>query len=229
MAVKASHRSQRRAVRSHATGFPFSLSPLTWTSGGVFLVSAISEYGFDIDFPLTPTLWLAIAVCAVLITCATRTTTGASAICAVAMTAVVALLATRHGGACDSRQHKRHHCPPIPQTRVFLQSRAKPTRPKNETGPRPSIECGIVACACLLFRLCTFHGAIHAESHTMQAMILLNPARPRGPPSHGERQSTAPVRPLRASPLPSLSLPHPQRITTEPGITLRSFPWRTSL
>lgn len=31
-----------------------------------FLVSAISEYGLDYDFPLTPPLWLAIAVCAML-------------------------------------------------------------------------------------------------------------------------------------------------------------------
>jgi len=31
------------------------------------LVSAVSEYGFDLDFPLTPPLWLAIAVCVWLI------------------------------------------------------------------------------------------------------------------------------------------------------------------
>jgi len=28
-----------------------------------FLASAVSEYGFDLDFPLTPALWLVIAVC----------------------------------------------------------------------------------------------------------------------------------------------------------------------
>lgn len=33
----------------------------------VFVVSAISEYGFDIDFPLTPSLWMAVALCAVVL------------------------------------------------------------------------------------------------------------------------------------------------------------------
>lgn len=30
------------------------------------LISAVSEYGFDVDFPLTPPLWLVIAISALL-------------------------------------------------------------------------------------------------------------------------------------------------------------------
>ena len=32
-----------------------------------FLASAVSEYGFDVDFPLTPHVWLVIAICAVVV------------------------------------------------------------------------------------------------------------------------------------------------------------------
>ena len=38
---------------------------LTLSPWAGFLVSAISEYGFDVDFPLTPPLWLLIAICVV--------------------------------------------------------------------------------------------------------------------------------------------------------------------
>jgi len=178
LSSKASRGSHRRAVRSHATGFSFSLNPLTWASGGVFLISAISEYGFDIDFPLTPTLWLAIAVCAVLVTCVARATTGAFSLHAIAGTAVIALLATGHGAVC-SRQHQRRHSPPAPHTRLLQQLRVKRARTDN-SGPRPPVESGIVGRASLLFRLPSARNVINVRNDTIPVVKFLNPARVRG-------------------------------------------------
>jgi len=70
MTLDASRGSRNKAVHQAAPLFPCRstkkyqvkklASVLSWIG---FLVSAVSEYGFDINFPLTPTLWLAIAFC----------------------------------------------------------------------------------------------------------------------------------------------------------------------
>ena len=172
-----------------------------------FLVSALAEWGFDIDLPLTPTLWLAIAVCGVLVTYATRTTTGTVAICAIAGTAVVGLLSTRHDGVCGG-QHHRHHCPPVPHTRLLLQWRAKPGRTKDDTSPRLPIESGIAGCACLSSWFSAIQTMTRPECETLRAMVTLNPATTRGPPRCGEKQAAVPTPPLRVVSRSSQSRQH---------------------
>jgi hypothetical protein len=70
MLQSASRGSHRKAFHHDASLFPCQstkkyqvkklASLLSWIG---FLASAVSEYGFDVDFPLTPTFWLAIAFC----------------------------------------------------------------------------------------------------------------------------------------------------------------------
>ena len=62
---------QRRALHPDATQLVLlregSPHLRRWAALGSWiglLISAVSEYGFDVDFPLTPPVWLMIAVCA---------------------------------------------------------------------------------------------------------------------------------------------------------------------
>src|SRR5882724_3715380 len=74
-APNASHGSRSKAVHPAAILFRCPprekhsieklVSVVSWIG---FLVSAVSEYGFDVDFPLTPTFWLAIAFCVMIAT-----------------------------------------------------------------------------------------------------------------------------------------------------------------
>ncbi len=70
MTFNAIRGSSRRAIHQNA-GLPLHppkekyqlkklVSVVSWIG---FLASAVSEYGFDADFPLTPAFWLAIAFC----------------------------------------------------------------------------------------------------------------------------------------------------------------------
>ena len=225
MVIEASHGSQRQAVRSNATGVPFSLNPLKWASWGIFLVSAISEYGFDIDFPLTPTLWLAISVCIILVTCIPRTAIGTVVICSIATTAIVALVATRHSDICG-RQHHRHRSTPSPQTQHVRLFRAKPKRTKDDAHSGPPIEPGIVELASLS------RGGQRAEmflalTRFTSAVDCFSSATTRGPPRLGDEQPIASDALVSPTSCPSLSSSCLVPTTiTEQGTTPRSYSWR---
>jgi hypothetical protein len=85
MTFNVSRGSHRQAVHQNATLFLYPskekyqikkfVPVIPWI---VFLVSAISEWGLDIDFPLTPPAWLLIAVCAVMVAAAHATIRGRS-------------------------------------------------------------------------------------------------------------------------------------------------------
>jgi hypothetical protein len=49
-------------ARAHGNARQLKRSWLHWPMWSTFLVSAISEYGLDLDLPLTPPLWLMIAL-----------------------------------------------------------------------------------------------------------------------------------------------------------------------
>jgi len=92
MSFDVSGGSRAQAVHSDAAqavsaGIAF-LRRVTWATAvrtGItvgswigFLISAVSEYGFDVDFPLTPPLWLVTAICLTVIVAALCQPTGHS-------------------------------------------------------------------------------------------------------------------------------------------------------
>jgi hypothetical protein len=54
---------RRCAAKCQATIAKMVVALVSWTG---FLMSLISEYGCDVDFPLTPAVWLIMGICAVL-------------------------------------------------------------------------------------------------------------------------------------------------------------------
>jgi hypothetical protein len=190
LAFNVSRGSRRKAVPHNAALSPCppkekhqikKLIPVVSWIG--FLASAVSEYGLGIDFPLTPPVWLMIAVCAV-------------------------MMATAHA-AIGNRIHslgKR-------ETGTYLSSHVLlKMAPAAVSGPTRHADfwAFVVGRACPPAAGKRSHGdprlgdVIVTASNAIPAIIFLNPAATRGPPGSDNQID----RPLgRPAQQPSTALP----------------------
>jgi len=116
-AVSARRRYNR--LGAWATVTRTALAVASWAG---LLVSAISEYGFDVDFPLTPPLWLAIAVCVWLISSAH----------------ITAAAPTDRVAEPASRARWRSDAPSLidPGTRLLISDKSTDSQPSNRSKGR---------------------------------------------------------------------------------------------
>ncbi len=165
------------------------VSVVSWIG---FLVSAVSEYGFDVDFPLTPPVWLAIAVCAVV------------------MAAAHAGIGSRvHGiGKRETVTYLSSDVPSPSDSASFISNgnAGRPTTPVGDcraTAPVAISLDGRISASralALQFLVCV------AASDTIPSLIFLSPAVTRGPPSSDnqiDRTLGRPARPGYSAPLSS--------------------------
>ncbi len=147
-----------------------------------FLAAAIAEYGFDLDFPLTPPVWLAIVLCAVLI--ATAHTTISSRIYGSAEWETGAGLISNGDKFTDNRVSPRISNPSADH-RPSVNSRSRNIFPNDfsVTGN------GHVRMS--------LSGVIVTASGVMPAIIFLNPTTIRGPPSGDNQIADTLDRPAR--------------------------------
>ena len=194
LGFNVSHGSHRNAVRHNATLFPCPprekyqikkfVSIVPWF---VFLVSAVSEYGFDLDFPLTPPVWLVIAVCAV-----------------VMATAHVAIGSRIHGiGKREIGTHLSGDVPSLSGSASSVSAGNKSPRIRDRS---PSI-CqdnfdGSDGCHDLM----RASGVVVTGSDAIPAVIFLSPAVTRGPPwseSQVDRTPGRSAQQFSVAPIPS--------------------------
>jgi len=153
------------------------LAAASWAG---LLVSAVSEYGFEVDFPLTPPLWLAIAVCVwlicsthVAITCRTdRATNRVTRTQWVANT--VSLI---EPGTWIHSSGKSDNSQPSCRVKERLDHRVLRVRRGFEDSPQ---DCPNIPAAGIT--PLNFSGEVVNVPETRQSIILLNPTGARGPP-----------------------------------------------
>jgi hypothetical protein len=207
--------SHRKAVHHNATLFPCPrreknqiknlVSVVSWIG---FLASAVSEYGLDVDFPLSPALWLAIAFCVMFATVGHAVVSDQI-----------------HGiGKRETGTYLSGAVPSLSDSVSFINPGHK--------SPRISDRCrGICQDSCRV----TGDGAIRMNlgdasitaSDAMPAAIFMSPATTRGPPWASE-QSTylfggtlgRPARHFYTAPLPSET--HLHDSSTAPNAFLNS-------
>ena len=186
MTFGASRGSHRKAVHQHAT---LPLHPLkekyhikklfsvvSWIG---FLASTVSEFGFDMDFPLTPSLWLVIAACAVI--GATAHAAIGSRIHANGKRKTGTYLSGDVSSLCDSASSISDRSPSIYQNSFSV---------NGGHGGQMSSNRRIIT-----------------ASDVIPAVIFLSPAVTRGPPWHDSQIARTPSHSARlfcTAPLPSV-------------------------
>jgi hypothetical protein len=128
-------------------------------------MSAVSEYGFEIDFPLTPTLWLVIAICAVV---------GATA------RAGLGNHFDYHAATAPAAIHVNVTPASVADNPKLLDCAVRGARAADRTTAPVVVHPDSKTSASRLFAAQLFFCA--ATSAAMPALILLLAANPRGPP-----------------------------------------------
>jgi len=176
-AQAVSTRRRYNRLGAWATVTRTGLVVVSWAG---LLVSAVSEYGFDVDFPLTPPLWLAIAVCLWLI-------------CSAHITAAVP---TDRAAEPASRTRWMGDALSLidPGTRLLISGKSTDNQPSNRTKGsldqrvlrvRRGFEDSPQDCPNIPATGITplnFSGEVLNVPETRQSIILLNPTGARGPP-----------------------------------------------
>jgi hypothetical protein len=151
------------------------------------LVSTVSEYCFDVDFPLTPPLWLVIAISALLFAGA-HSVIGRRIHC----------LGARETGICVSDKVSL-----LSDSASFIKSGRRSPR-ASDRPPSPARHSSNTArgyCGQM-----TVGGVILAASDAIPAVFFLRPAATRGPPCSDDqinRMLGRPARPFSTAPLSS--------------------------
>jgi len=152
-----------------------------------FLASAISEYGFDIDFPLTPALWLMIAICAV-----------------VMATAHAAIGSRIHGiGKRETVSHLPGDVPSLSDAARTISTGSKSSWTSDRCLSIFQDSCRVADHGDIRVNS---RGVIVTASDAIPAVIFLSPAVTRGPPwcdSQVTRTPGCSARLFCTAPLPS--------------------------
>jgi hypothetical protein len=145
------------------------------------LISAVSEYAFDADFPLTPSLWLVIAICSVVVG-----------------TAHAAIGSRIHDtGKRETVAYRPGDASSLAASAGFISNE------ETFTGNHASLRLGALAIGRATLR--RGHRRVPPAEASIEPLIFLNPATTRGPPwsdNQIDRTLGRPARHLSTAPLP---------------------------
>lgn len=142
---------------------------LTLSAWAAFLMSAVSEYGFDVDFPFTPPLWLVSGICAMLFA-ATHAAFNRSYDCRATPQAFGVVI---HANVMPANGALEPKLPgSLSRTRFVMRNRRSNAPVTADPMGRDSVswEAVLESLGC------------HTASEVAQPVSFLNPATTRGPP-----------------------------------------------